>query len=243
MAHVLQYTDEARREIRKRGEESLFVFARDILGFDRLKKWDLELCNALEGRAPYEPWVRLLLSKYRGGFKSSVATQAYPLWRGLYIPNFSAKIIEGSANNAKRNHFQPLVDLFISSPRAEWLQWLYEDRIPAAFNGWNSETLSFVKTNPLASDTLSYWGVNSKFEGWHGDLVVIDDAQGTEVEGSDVGVSDAWRAYERAIPLLTDQASGQIIVVGVGPETSGRSFVHEVKDQYEDIIRRVEAAA
>ena len=240
--HVLEFTDAYRQEELLRGEQSLFYFERNILGFDRLNEWDCELCSALEGRPPhYQPWTRFLLSKYRGGYKSTVATQGYPLWRGVYIENFSTKLIEGSSDNAKYNHFAPLIDLFTTSPRAEYLQWLYKHRIPEGFAGWNSERLSFLKTNPLASDTLSYWGVNSKFEGWHGDCFVVDDAQGTEVEGSDVGVSDAWRAYDRAVPLLTDQIQGQGIVVGCPPISGTRSFVHEVKDTFEGIIQRAAA--
>lgn len=243
MAHPLKFTEEFRQAELARGEQSLFYFERCILGFDRLNEWDFELCAALEGRPPYEPWLRFLLTKYRGGFKSTVATQGYPLWRGIYIPNFSTKLIEGSSENAKNNHHMPLVDLFVSSPRAEYLQWLFSHRIPDNFVGWNSERLTFVKTNPLASDTLSFWGINSKYEGWHGDLVVIDDAQGTEVEGSDIGVVDAWRAYDRATPLLTDQTTGQILVIGVGPIRGARSFVHEMKRDYDRVIDASEEAA
>lgn len=236
MAHPLEFTEEARQELRREGERSLFFFARNILGFNKLNEWSLELCCALEGRHPYEPWIRFLCSQYRSSYKSTVCTQAYPLWRGIHIEDFATKIIEGSDKNAKKHHFLPMVDLFVSSPRSEFLQWLYSDRIPENFKGWNSESIVFNKTNPLANDAISYWGVNSKFEGWHGDLVVIDDAQGTEVEGSEIGATDAWRAYDRAIPLLSDQVNGQIIVVGVGPENRGRSFVHEVKDGYEPVI-------
>lgn len=232
MTHVLEFNEAFRQEELLRGERSLFYFARMILGFERLNDWDFELCKALEASPPYEPWLRFLLSKYRGGYKSTVASQGYPLWRGAYIEDFSTKLIEGSSDNAKHNHFLPLVELFTSSPRAEYLRWLFKHRLPEGLAGWNSERLTFKKTNPLASDTLSYWGVNSKFEGWHGELVVIDDAQGTEVEGSNVGVSDAWRAYDRSVPLLTNPSTGQIIVVGVGPIGGTSSFVHEVKNTF-----------
>lgn len=235
--HVPKFTEKYRLELLKRAEESLFVFLRDVLGFDRLGRYDYELCCALEARPPYEPWNRFLVSKYRSGYKSVVVSQGLPLWRGAFIENFSTKLIEGSSDNAKYNHFAPLIDLFITSPRAEFLQWLLSHRIPEGFKGWNSERLSFVKTNPLASDTLSYWGVNSRFEGWHGNLVVIDDAQGTETEGSDVGVDDAWRAYDRAVPLLTDQARDQVVVVGLGPIGGTRSFVHEMRRDFETIIQ------
>lgn len=238
MTLVPKFTEEYRQEELLRGERSLFYFERNILGFDLLDDMDFELCKALEGRAPYQAWIRALVSKYRAGRKSTVASQGYPMWRGSYIVNFSTKLIEGSSDNAKYNHFAPLVDLYMNSPRAEYLQWLYGHRIPPNFVGWNSERLTFIKENPLASDTLSFWGPNSKFEGWHGDLVVIDDAQGTETEGSDVGVSDAWRSYKRAVPLLTDQRRGQVVVVGAPPISGTRSFVHEVKDSFEGVIKR-----
>lgn len=236
MAHPRKFTEEYRQAELRRGEESLFYFGKTILGYSDFDDWDYELMAALEGRPPYEPWFYFLLSKYRSGRKSTAATMTYTQWRTFYIENLSVKIIEGSSDNAKYNHFLPIIDLWTTSPRADYLNWLYKHRIIPGWKGTNSERFVLVKTDPLANDAISYWGVNSKFEGWHGDIVVIDDAQGTDNPDSEVGAAEAHRAYDRAVPLLKDPAKGQVIVVGVGPIGGRRSFIHEKRDEYLEII-------
>lgn len=238
--HVQKFNEEYRTAELQRASRSLGYFAQAHMGFPDLNRFDYELCAVLEGRPPYKPWNRLLASKYRSGRKSTITTMAYPMWRALFIVDFATKLIENSSDNAKKNHFLPIVELFCTGPRSEYLTWLYSHRIPGVAKGddrepWagtNSERLVLIKESFYAADALSYWGVNSKFEGWHGNLVVLDDAQGTDTEDSEVGAEEGWRAYRRSIPLLIHPLRGQIIVVGVPPINGNRSFVHEVKEQY-----------
>ena len=205
---VRKFTDEFREAELAKGNRSLYYFAQAILGFDRLSALQAELCAFLQS-----PWRRAVIAVYRGGYKSTLTTQAYPLWRGLYIPDWSCKIIENSRENAMRNHVVPMIDLFISSPRADYLQWLYQHRIPNNFAGTNSDQIVFKKNNPLSMPTISYWGIDSRFEGYHGPCVILDDPEGADADKSDVPNEDSYRAYQRAIPLLEPPATGQILVV------------------------------
>lgn len=234
MTHPRKYTEEFRREELDRGSRSLWYFSQSIIGFGDLSEpWSevqYDLCAALEARPPHPPWRRLVVSVYRDGFKSSVTTQAYPWWRALYIPGFTVKIIENSSDNAKLNHFIPMVDLFRSSPRADYLQWLFQHRIPDGFVGWNSQQIQLLKgDDPFSAPTITYWGLESKKEGWHGDLVVLDDADGADADKNPERNLDAYEAYRAAIPLLKKPAKGQVLVVGTphGPDP----LVYQLRDR------------
>ena len=214
MVVVKNFTEDFRQQELRRGAASLFYFNKAILGFDRLTELQYDLCAFLEGRSPHHPWNRGLVCVYRGGYKSTCTTQGYPLWRTLYIPDYSVKLIENSSDNVKRNHFVPMVDLFVSSRRADYLRWLFQHRIPEGFTGTNSEQIKWIQENPLAAPAISYWGIESKFEGWHGNLVILDDPEGADADISDVPNEASWRAYQRCIPLLEEPKQDQLLVVG-----------------------------
>lgn len=221
-----KFTEQFRQEELLRGQRSLFYFGVAILGFNavgfdssgnkvvQISDIHRDLAHFLEGRRPHYPWSRALVCAFRGVGKSIWTTQTYPMWRGLYIPNFSTKVIENSADNAKRNHHLPLVELFTTSPRADYLQWLYEHRIPSGFAGWTTEQIKLVQTDPLANPCYSYWGVESAFEGAHPDLIVNDDLDGADADKSPTANEDSWRAYQSTIPLLKHQMYSQILIVG-----------------------------
>jgi len=211
---VITFTEEWRQGELERGRRSLFHFARAILGFDKLGELQLDLAHFLEGRQPYGPWFVACVCMYRGGYKSTLTTQAYPLWRALYSKDFSCRIVENSSQNAKVNHFLPMVSLFTSSRQADYLQWLYQDRIPTGFEGWNSNQICFIQENPLKKPSITYQGKDSRSEGWHGDLVLLDDLDGADADKGTSGNELSYRAYQAAYPLLEEPSEGQICVVG-----------------------------
>lgn len=219
---IPKHTEEFRQNELAKAEQSLFYFGFSCLGFtasdQRTKKSQVaeihrDLCSFLEGRAPHYPWNRAMVCAFRGSAKSTWSTIALPLWRGIFIPNFSTKIIENSAENAKTNHFLPMLELFRRSDRSDYLQWLFSHRIPDSFEGWNSDQIAFIRTDPLAKPSITFAGIDSKAEGYHGNLVILDDPEGADADKSGVGNEEAHRAYERSTPLLVDPHLGQILVV------------------------------
>lgn len=218
---VPKFTEDFRKAELQKGERSLFYFITAILGFDawdeRLKRSTIrpfhrDLCHFLEGRAPHHPWNEAVVCGFRGCAKSTIATKGYVWWRGLYVPNFSCKILGNSSDNVKLNHFGPMLNLFLSSDRADYLQWLYSHRIPSSFAGWSKEQVTLIQTNAAALPFLTYQGLDSKLESYHGNLIVLDDPEGADAEKSRVGNEEAWVAYENAHPLLISQNSDQILI-------------------------------
>lgn len=184
-------------------------------------------CAFLEGRSPHYPWNRACICEHRSSGKST-KTLAYVLWRATYIDSFSAKIIQNSFDNAKVNYTMKISALFKESDRAGYLQWLYEDRLRPGFEGCNQSQFWFKAENPLKPPSISVWGLESKFESWHGDLIVLDDPEGADAEKSNVGNEESWQAYQRAVPLLSDAANGQILVVAT--PHGNRPLVYRLRD-------------
>lgn len=235
---IPKFTADFRAQELERGRRSLWYFHVAHLGFDA---WDvrrkkstvadvhLDLAHFLEGRKPHYPWNRAVVCAARGLGKSVLTTQSYVWWRGLNIIDFSVKIVENSSSNAKMNHFAPMLDLFVSSRRADYLQWLYQHRIPSGFKGWNSEQVKLIQDDPLAAPFLTYWGLESRFEGWHGDLVVCDDPEGADAEKSLAANEESYAAYQKSIPLLKDHTQSQILIVAT-PHGS-RPLVYRLRDR------------
>lgn len=221
--HLIEFTEEKRQELLGLARDSLFFFGRGILGYKKLDDFQWEICQFLQGDAPYGRWLRGMVCAYRGSIKSTCTSQMFPLWRGLFrdtgcrgypkADSFSAKLIENTDDNARVNHFEPLVETITEGPRAGMFQWLFSHMIPEGFAGTNSHQLSLRQDNPLAKPTLTYWGVDASFEGWHGQLVILDDPEGADAIKSKARNDDSYRAYGRCVPLLEEPVSDQILIV------------------------------
>jgi hypothetical protein len=233
--HVLTWTPEKRREIFEAGRD-LFVYCRGTLGFDKLTDhlhWDY--CQFLQ-----RPSLRKLVFLPRGAFNSSIGTVGYASHCSIYIPDHSTKLVEASSDNAKKNHFLPIYWLFTESRRADFLYFLYGDygddtlvdshgvpldqdmrRIPENFAGWNSEQIDFIRRGELTLPAITYGGINTTYEGYHGDLVLGDDLEGADEDKAIAPNDDAWRFVDqRAVPLLKEPAKGRILIIGTlhGPD-------------------------
>jgi len=212
-----EMTEEFRQQELARGRASFFYFYSAICGFTAddpetglptIGDLHREMCEFLES-----PFLLAVICCFRGAGKS-VAVMVYILWRCLYIINFSALILSNSAENAKKLHFLPLIDLLTVSPRAEYLRWLFSHRIPPGLGDTNSEQLDLIRTDPLAPPAITYAGMDSKLEGKHPDLVALDDAEGADAEKSQNASESAMAAWERIQFLPKYPMRSQIILVG-----------------------------
>lgn len=212
--HSLTYTEQHRERLLKLGEESFYFFAQAILGMKDLEERPhLSLCENLQGAGEWGPWTRGVVTASRGFLKSSICTVAWPLWKGIYTPNWSCRILGASHDNVKVNFFHPMQNLFLKGDRRNFLYWLYHHRIRGEFDDWNDGQLTFLHDDPLAKPTVTYKGIGSDQEGWHGEAVIIDDPEGADADKTKSVNLDAERATDSSIPLLKDPAKDQILVV------------------------------
>ena len=163
--HIVEFTQERRREMFEAGKQSLFFYCKGLLGFsDMTEELHWDYCEFLE-----RPSLRKLIFVFRGGLKSSIGNIGFTTHRSLYIPDHATKLVESSSENAKKNHFMPIFELFAHSTRADFFWWLWGDygddtrldetgapldqdmrRIPEGFRGTNSEQIDFIRRGGLA---------------------------------------------------------------------------------------------
>jgi hypothetical protein len=221
MAHILEYTDEWRRDMIAKGRESTYLFTKFILGLNAVDETPHgELCECLDGRGNWGPWTRGCICWFRGSLKTSVATIGWTLKNGIYRNGWSCRIVGSSWDNAHTNFFEPMLRIFRTGPRRNLLLWMFGEenpeftRIKGDFVDWNDTQISFLSDNPLAKASVTYKGISSDQEGYHGDAVIFDDPEGADANKSNVENQDSWNAINNATPLLIDPTKGQILVIG-----------------------------
>lgn len=227
MANYLKLTPSRLKEMRAYGEQSLYYFARGLLGNDWLD-FDLhdDLCAMLEGRPPYFEWQFGLVCGFRGSLKSTVVL-AEVLRRLLYRVNYEVLWVEQKEENAILHHEKLQQELRIGK-NAGLLQEMFSDRIPAGFEGWNKHQTVMVRTIPQAGPSMQVAGLESKMEGKHPHMIVVDDPEGADADKSDVSNDDAQRfIFERAEPLMKDKQTSQLLVVGT--PHGKRPTVHHIR--------------
>jgi len=200
-------------EIRKKGLESFYYFCRAIMGNDILH-WPLHLplCEALQGIAPgFHEWRELMLCGFRGCLKSTIM-RYYIWWCGLYEvyePDWNCIYVEQKSDNAVAHHIL-IQNIFRVGPQAEFLQELYQDRIPHGFAGWNSERTILVRQNPAKEPFITVGALEMKLEGIHRDAIIIDDPEGADADKSQVPNREALKFLEeRSEPLLNNPSRGR----------------------------------
>ena len=218
---IAQYTPEYRREVFQRGHDDFYFFCKGILGFkDMVPGLHGDLCQFL-----MTPWTRALICAFRGSLKSSIATIGFTIHQSLYVPNHATKLVEQKEDNAKINHFRPITGMFRHSDRADFLYWLYgpvdreEDefmhRIPDGFKGWTKSEINMLQTDPLMPPAITYGGIESAYEGYHGHTILMDDLEGADSDKSEVTSEDAYRFVTKvAPPLLVNPLLNRLMVVG-----------------------------
>lgn len=221
MAHILEFTDERRREMVELGSKSTYFFTKFILGLDAVDETPHgDLCECLDGRGDWGAWTRGCICWFRGSLKTSVATIGWTLKNGIYRNGWSCRLIGSSWENANTNFFDPMTRIFRYGPRRNLLLWLYGEeneefpRIRGDFADWNDSQIAFISDNPLSKPSITYKGIGSDQEGYHGDCVLFDDPEGADANKSNVQNEDSWSAISNAVPLLIDPTKGQILVIG-----------------------------
>lgn len=237
MVEILKYNDQLRDEMRKRGGESLYFFSKAILGMPDLDETPhLRICEALDGRDGWEGWRRGVVTAARGHLKSSICTIAWPLRQAIYNWNWSCRILGSSHDNAKKNFFDKIMALLQSGPQRNLIWYLYGDeglkdpetglptffqRLPSDLEKTTDTQLVLNRTDPFAPAAITYRGIGSDQEGYHGNAIILDDPDGAESQTSEnARISAVDALYSIAPPLLINPVVDQILLVGTphGPE-------------------------
>lgn len=198
-------------------EQSLYVFAKGILGYDRL---DPEihgpLCKLLED---YEKNRRLVVVLPRSWFKTTLCSIAYPIWRAVRAKgNITILLVQNSYDNAVAK---------LKSIKEHWeqneiLRSLWPELVPRPSDIWKSDSLCLHRTQSKPESTFECGGIRQQFISRHYDLIIEDDTVAPKLnELGEENVAPVKEDIEQAIgfhggttDLQADFRTSQIMVVG-----------------------------
>ena len=190
------------------------------MGFDWLTpRIHKPLCSLLE--SPQEN-TRLLICLPRGWLKTTLCSQAYPLWRAINNPNIRVLLVQNTFTNA-------VAKLQVIKKQVEGnelLRVLFPEIIPTPECTWKGESLCLNRTKAFAESTFEAAGTGTKVTSRHYDLIIEDDTVAPDLNDlGEMNLAPTKEQVEQAIgyhrlitPLLNENHSkgqyGQCIVVG-----------------------------
>jgi predicted phage terminase large subunit-like protein len=227
------------KAIRAHAEHSLYFFAKGILGFDWLVPHiHGPVCLMLEDRTKRRK--KFVLP--RGWLKTTVCTQAYPIWRAVHDPNLRVLLAQNNQDNARKK----LKVIRESFETNALLRALYPEVLPTPSCVWSASSLCLNRSKAQPESTFECIGVRGQPTSRHYNIIIEDDTVAPDFDElgqetlapshDDVRKAVAWHSL--ALPLLTNPSTDEIIVVGTRwYEHDLMSHIERNEPQYETIER------
>ncbi len=201
--------------LRKRGRESLFFFARGILGFsDFTSHIHKPICDALQD----EDNRRIVIILPRDWFKSSIGSIAYPIWRAINNPDVRILVVQNSMSNARKK-LQSIKQMI---EKNKLLRALYPHLIPGKKSVWTAECLTVQREGAFPEGTFEAAGTGTAVTSRHYDMIIEDDTispQKDEMTGviqqpTGLEIEKAIGFHRLVHPLLLHPQKSKIVVIG-----------------------------
>ena len=218
--------------LRNRCKADMYFFAKVVLGFpDLTLHVHQRVCRFLEtypdwqldGHLGYheqsvEGSASIMIMLPRGWFKTSLCSQAYPVWRAIRNPNIKCLLVQNTVTNACAK-FGFLDDTF---KKNKLFQTLFPELIPGSNQTWRTDAKCVPRTKSATESTFEAAGTRTNVVSRHYDLIIEDDtvAPGLDDMGSEVCIPskeeiDKAIGFHKLIPgIKINHEKTQNLVVG-----------------------------
>lgn len=205
--------------LRELALKDLYVFAKGVMGFTWLVPHiHIPLCKLLE---EFETKPRAKVCIPRGWLKTTICSQAYPLWRAIKDPEIRVLLAQNTYTNAcaKLRVIRKTVE------GNELFRRLFPEVLPDSTCTWKADSLELKRNGTHDESTFEAAGTRTQVVSRHYNLIIEDDtvAPGLNELGeesvvpvkADIEQAIGW--HRLAAPLLVSTqkgVKGQILVVG-----------------------------
>jgi len=202
--------------MRKEAKRSLFYLARFILGYDFLiEHFHKPICDFVQDMTIHRKLVRMP----RGFLKTTICSQAFPIWLTINTPNVRVLLTNMVYDNAAKN---------VHVIRGHWqgnkrLRELFPELIPNfRINRWSDACAEVRRPANYDVGTYESIGVGGSKIGSHYNFIIEDDLVGVKkdsLSGQEIlpNVDDIQKAigwHGLALNLLVNPKEDYIINVG-----------------------------
>ena len=202
--------------IRKKSMNDLYFFAKAILGFDWLSpKIHIPLCRLLEN---YTKNKKLRIILPRGWLKTTLCSQAYPIWRAIRNPNVRILLAQNTFTNAVAK----LRVIRAAFEDNELVKLIFPELLPKRGNIWKGDSLCITRPTTFNESTFEAAGIRTQVTSRHYDVIIEDDTVAPDLnELGEENICPTKEDIDQAIgwhrlvpPLLVNPTNSQVIVVG-----------------------------
>lgn len=188
------------------------------------------ICEALEAER-----VKLLIELPRDHFKTSIATEAFPIWRALPLRaldedtlarlGYDAAFITHLGRVHNRNQRTLIVTEVITNAKKlgrrigfhyesnDFFRELFAELLPDASCKWTEESMTHMRSAPHGEGTYDFIGVGGALHSRHYDLIIQDDIVGKKAADSPL-VMEATIEYHKLLVGAFDANNGDPDFVG-----------------------------
>ena len=196
-----------RLSLRQQACDSLYFFAKGVLGFDKLTpRLHKHFCEFLE-TAP----LRKLVVLPRGHYKTTISSISYAMWRSVRDPNIRILIASSNATNAQK---------ILSLVRAKWercttLRWLFPEIVPDTSKvRWTDAAATVTRLQDWPESTYEAIGAGGTAVSRHYDIIIEDDLVSDDqlLSRDQMEKVISWHQYKES--LFVSPARGESLVIG-----------------------------
>ncbi|MHA1262802.1 MAG: phage terminase large subunit family protein [Candidatus Freyarchaeota archaeon] len=205
------------KDLRELALEDLYFFARAIMGFDYMyKPLHYPLCQFLQDQTT----KRKLAIMPRGFLKTSIVSQAYPIWLALRNPEERILIASNTAPNAERI-VRGIMKTFETNPL---IQFLFPEVIPdfGKKSRWSVRSAVLKRKGNYNEGTFEAIGRGGRVVGRHYTRIIQDDivapskedltAENVYPTQEEIDQAIGW--HKLAYPLLENPVENEMVITG-----------------------------
>lgn len=221
-------------EFRAEARQSLFFFAKGVLGYKDLDP-DIHgpICRLLEDQSK----TRLLFTLPRGWFKSSLISIAFPIWLALQDCNLRILIAQNTVSNA----IKKLSEIDAIFKQNQLFRILFPELLPTKDQVWRTDAMCVPRTATAPEATFEAAGVKTTTVSRHYDVVIEDDTVSPDFDElgvdtisptkEDIGLAIGW--HQGMHQLLIHPVVSRNVVVGTRWfERDLQSYIAENEKSY-----------
>ena len=205
----------AKRDVRRRSKESLYYFAKSVLGFDRLTK-DLHL--PFSNYIQLHPWnggewvsLRKIAWMPREHFKSTICSVALPLWLLIHDRNLTIALISAHSDNTGK-WLRQIKNIISYNGIFRWA-------FPEIRRGekWDEEEIAITRDQDLSGNaqaSITAYSINSGLASQHHKYIILDDPVNEQVARSPVEMESAVQLFIHLEEILRGWHESGFLMVG-----------------------------